>query len=308
MADKAIERWNKAELIQFIKTAIGEIVEILPAYETAMALKKALGKDGEFEAKIQEIQSAHAAIYTGDDENQPIKKEMDGLMQELQENVTKITKAKKELLGHVVSDPGTGQDVKRPGYISTMRKKLGDGEKNYVKLLDQTEQLRKEIQNELRSGMTTIGLSKAFNEKAAEYKTIRGYLEVGMIVLFLLGIGASIFLYKSVQEWGVQALLFSFLPHISAVGLFVWLMIFLGNRRAENKKLEEIYKHKGAMAKSYVGYEKSIESLGRTGVALLPKLMENLLEAIKKDPSEFLSVKGEKHPATDLLQLTKEGK
>ena len=82
----------------------------------------------------------------------------------------------------------------------------------------------------------------------------------------------------------------------------------MGNRRAENKKLEEAYKHKEVMAKSFTGYKKSIEELSDDDKTLLIELMKDLLDAIKKDSSSFLSSKGESHPVVDALKRFKSEK
>ena len=85
-------------------------------------------------------------------------------------------------------------------------------------------------------------------------------------------------------------------------------MIFLGNRRAENRKLEDAYTHKEVMARSFAGYKKSIEYLSEDDKTLLTKLMEDLLAAIKKDSSDFLSAKGEKHPTHEMVDKLKPSK
>ena len=118
----------------------------------------------------------------------------------------------------------------------------------------------------------------------------------------------AIFYFVEIYQYAVldgEQLLFSFLRQSPIFSFFIWLVIFMGNRRAENQKLEEAYKHKEAMAKSYTGYKNSIEELGDDDNELLKQHMKNLLDAIKEDPSKFLSSKGESHPAMDLAKQSK---
>jgi hypothetical protein len=81
----------------------------------------------------------------------------------------------------------------------------------------------------------------------------------------------------------------------------IWWLIFVLNRRAEAKKLEESYKHKEVMARAYVWYKESITELDNTDNQLLETHMSNLLEAMKVDSSDFLSSKWENHPFLDLI-------
>jgi hypothetical protein len=78
-------------------------------------------------------------------------------------------------------------------------------------------------------------------------------------------------------------------------------MIFISNRSAESTKLEESYIHKEVMARAYVWYKKSILELSNDDNKLLEKHMENLLNAMSVDSSEFLSSKWENHPLIDLF-------
>lgn len=78
----------------------------------------------------------------------------------------------------------------------------------------------------------------------------------------------------------------------------IWLLIFIWNRRAEAKKLEEWYKHKEVMARSFIWYKKSIEDLEweikDEDKELMKLHMKNLLDTINQDTSSFLNSKWEK--------------
>ena len=83
----------------------------------------------------------------------------------------------------------------------------------------------------------------------------------------------------------------------------VWLAIFFGNRRAESKKLEESYKHKEVMARSFVGYKQTLESLGDEDKILLKQHMANLLKAMDENSASFLNSEGDKHPVFEVLSF-----
>lgn len=80
----------------------------------------------------------------------------------------------------------------------------------------------------------------------------------------------------------------------------VWLAIFFGNRRAESKKLEELYKHKEVVARSFVGYKKTLEEIGDEDKTLLREHMKNLLGAVSENSATFLNPEGDRHPFFEL--------
>lgn len=92
-------------------------------------------------------------------------------------------------------------------------------------------------------------------------------------------------------------------PHPPLLIFGVWLAIFFGNRRAENKKLEELYKHKEVMARAFVGYKNTLEKLGDEDEILLKQHMGNLLKAMNENSATFLDSKGDKHPFFETINF-----
>ncbi|MDA8001929.1 MAG: hypothetical protein MPL62_11660 [Alphaproteobacteria bacterium] len=190
-------------------------------------------------------------------------------------------------------------------FVETLGK-VKDAATEYKTLHDQTETLRQGVEDELAYVATTIGLAGVYNKKAESFADAHRTLQTAMFRLYAFGFTAlsagGVFAFlRLTEDWSVQTLLSSFLPQIPVASIFVWLLIFVGNRRAETKKLEESYGHKAAMAQSYLGYDEFLSNRLGDQSELRKKLMDVLLDAIGKDSSEFLRVKGENHPAKDLV-------
>ena len=83
-----------------------------------------------------------------------------------------------------------------------------------------------------------------------------------------------------------------------------WLAIFATNRRNENKRLQEEYKHKETLAKAYSGYKEQIEKLEDSKAQeLAEKLMDKLVEMTNENPNRALDkVKKEKMPTFEMIE------
>ena len=176
------------------------------------------------------------------------------------------------------------------GYIDKLKNSLDEYQKRY-------DDLYQEIETTLRSGATTVSLTKNFSDKVKEYKISRRIWERGLFCLFMVAVVGLYFSGIHIPPYGKELVPYIF-KTFSLAGILIWVAIFMGNRRAESRKLEESYKHKEVMARSFVGYKESIKELDDAEKSLLTKHMDNLLDAIKKDSSNFLSAKGEGHPLT----------
>lgn len=290
---------DKIQVIENAHTRIAEIKKYAEETHTAIdALDTKANLDNiiaESQSQLQEIQDFHGEVFAGDEEadEQSIKAQLDDLLKSLEKRNTKLYAMQMAMLGGVVEDED-GSDKEIPGYIKEIKEKFKGHEARY-------DEIYRRIEDELLSGATTIGLAKHFNAKMEEYSKARKKLEKILAILFVVGFLGLVTLAIFVPyptDW--QGWVSSLLRYTPIFSLFVWLMIWVGNRRAENHKLEESYKHKEVMAQSFTGYRKSIEEISGDDEELLKKLMHDLLDAIKQDSSVFLSVKGETHPAADV--------
>lgn len=243
---------------------------------------------------LQTIKSYHSQVFDGDEESgeSSIQEQISDLIQLLAAHKNEFDDLKKSMLGGFSKDE-EGKKHKTLGYIREIQKKFEGYEAQYQKMYQR-------IDGVLLSGATTVALAKHFNTKVKEYSQARKRWERMLFLLFVVGfvglsVAAIFFPYSGEwREW--IPLLLRQVPFIS---LFVWAVFLVGNRRAENQKLEESYKHKEVMAQSFTGYRKSIEEISTKDTELLQTLMRDLLDAIKQDSSAFLSAKGENHPVAD---------
>lgn len=76
---------------------------------------------------------------------------------------------------------------------------------------------------------------------------------------------------------------------------FIWLSIFLSNRRAEIHRLQQEYLHKSTFAQSYLKYEEQIKNLPENKQGdLLATLLDKLIETVSFNPSTTLDKKANK--------------
>ena len=303
MAEKTLKGMTRSQLLAAFEEAIAninivekkrdEIVKIRASLDEGGLLSKIRDAQSESATSYSEINEYHKKIFTGDETSEAIKSGVEKLVEDFNGYHEGMEELINEMHGYN-EESEEGGVIEHAGYIDKMKKTFHEYEKNHDRLL-------KKIETELLSGATTVILAKNFNDEVAKYKKTRTKWEiafvlcaVGILVLF------SNFLWIDLPT-GEESIYY-FVHRMPFFGILVWLAVFIGNRRAENKKLEESYKHKEVMAKSFAGYKKSIRELGDDDKTLLTKLMKDLLDAIKKDSSNFLSSKGESHPVVDAVK------
>ena len=74
-----------------------------------------------------------------------------------------------------------------------------------------------------------------------------------------------------------------------AVGFpLIWVAWYCQRTLSERQKIKEEYKHKQKMMLLYEGFMKQIQALGEDDKALQKKMVGIMLDAIKKNPAEFI--------------------
>lgn len=318
MADKTIKGMRRSDLIGLFDETIEKMNEIHHAHEQMREIEQFVSNN----ASVSEMQSMQSQSKTILDEirgfrrellegEESTKSEVEKFKSEVEEKRNawekaeeKLGEVKGKILGYT-DENDVGEEIHHPSLHDEIVRKFKEYEERH-------DDLYSRIETELVAGATTVGLAKAFGDKASEYKEARMWWQSSLIFTLVAPIIYFGFAF-SAPELSIENLLVSFVKHIPVFTFFVWLVIFMGNRRAESKKLEESYKHKEVMAKSFTGYKKSISELNVEDSALLVKLMDNLLDAIQKDASDFLTSKGENHPLMDAAKrskkvVSKEGK
>lgn len=165
------------------------------------------------------------------------------------------------------------------------------------------DKLYKKIDTELEAWTTSVALAKVFSDKVNKYKNAWMFWQ-GLFILIIWALLYNINWTFDIEDW--RKLLVKMFSHLPLFILSIWLLIFIWNRRAEAKKLEEWYKHKEVMARSFIGYKKSIEDLEwdleDNDKKLMREHMNNLLKTINQDTSSFLGSKWENHPFLDIFK------
>lgn len=249
----------------------------------------------ESEDKLTSIKNAYQQIFTDSEKEISIKNQLDNFVTEFQEHNKKFTEFSNNIFGYTETNKD-GQKVKYIGKLKNTENIFDEYQEKHDKLFTQIEGLL--------SGATTTSLSKNFDDKVIEYTTERKKWE-NRIFSFLSGLAivsialATLIVLKDVEKNLIYTI------GMPIYTFSIWLMIFMGNRRAESRKLEEAFKHKFVMAKSFVGYKKSIIEMDDYDKELMKTHMNNLLNAINKDSSKFFEIKGESHPFLDFFKRSK---
>ena len=278
-------------LIQEIEAKKSELDNLLSAArqsneQTTNALNDVKNKlseiiivESQINQKLQIIEQSHSIVVQKEEE---IKSKLEAILQihsEAENKKSEIEKLKSE--------------------TKAAFEKINDF---YQKQEERYLAFYKQIEEELKAGTTSVNLSKSFADKVGEYhknSRLWSWYFIALLIVLIIYYGIitfSINEVKTLQDvWRHLGFRFPFLV------FGIWLAIFFGNRRAESKKLEELYKHKEAMARSFVGYKKTLEELGDEDKVLLKQHMENLLKAMSENSASFLNSEGDKHPFFELI-------
>ncbi len=317
-----IKRMKRGQLVQLIEETIKNINSIDsfiedvenkkekldPLYNNLVneddgVIKKINDLKKQAEENLDKILEYHDKLFAGDEEDNSIDTQIESLLNYYTESKEKINKFRKDIFGYKTKDEN-GEEIEVIG----LKKKI---ENFYSQQQEKYNELFNQIEEELKGGATTVNLTKAFADKVTEYQKNSKFWSIILVILLL-----AMSIYYGFLTWNisdVKTLSEAFknivfrAPFLAFV---VWLGIFLANRRAESKKLEESYKHKEVMARSFIGYKKMLEKLGEddNDEELLKKHMGNLLDAISVDSGKFLSPKGEEYPLSSFFGYKKDDK
>lgn len=156
---------------------------------------------------------------------------------------------------------------------------------------DFKEEKTKEIENLLEEAKKLLDISTNASLASAFQKAKEGFessIIVWNVVFILSIVFFGIFAFCGINE--AKSFLASGDYNKALIALFgnlliyiplSWLAIFASRRRNENKKLQEEYRYKETIAKSYMGYKEQIEERDN----LENELIHNLLDMLKDNPN-----------------------
>ena len=172
--------------------------------------------------------------------------------------------------------------------IKTKNLKIDEKSEEFNKFIaEEKEKILKleELANKLLEQSTNASLASAFQKSKGDFiLPISAWTGVFIcsIIFFILFAHDGIneirnFLIENDYKKAVIALAGNLLIYIP----LSWLAIFASRRRNENKKLQEEYRYKETIAKSYMGYKEQIEERDN----LENELIHNLLDMLKDNPN-----------------------
>lgn len=262
--------------------------------------------------KLGLIQKVYADVY-GDENNEGLKAELDELLEEFHETQEKIKLAEKDLYGHSETTP-EGEEKHIDGLVDKIKSFFELQKKKYNETYDK-------IENELLAGATTVGLSKAYEDKANSYSRPNIYWLLGFfasVVAVICILWISLYDVNkhfftnivNLENQGNQMIIEYFIIksviRLGIITSLVWVATFTGKRYSQNKRLSEEYSYKATFAKSFEGYRKRAEELDQLNETrdLSDKLMTNMIEMSAFNPVKTMESNSHKedHPSMKILK------
>ncbi|ATB70836.1 hypothetical protein SJPD1_2747 [Sulfurospirillum diekertiae] len=261
----------------------------------------------ESETKTNEITIFHDKTLIGNDATKvTIEEAKKDIIRDVEDAKNKLTNVSREIVEldkfyiRIFGKPDESDESKTSGLkyeLDTRVTNLDNLEKSQQK---KYEALVTQIED-LLSGATSVGLTKAYGDERKKFKTP---IIMWNIVFIVSLIGMSVMSFLSLK--GLVTLddlvkqIFHSLPIIAPL---IWLALYASKRRSENQRLEQEYAHKEALAKSYSSYKQQIEELDQEDKVLIIKLLESTINTISYNVSEVLDKKhGDTLPIQELIK------
>ena len=116
------------------------------------------------------------------------------------------------------------------------------------------------INNQL-SGATTVALAKAYEDQQKKYILPNILWSLVFLASMTVMIGFAIDTFNHFNFDGATD---AFIKIVSRSPIFlplIWIGIFSSKQQSQNKRLQQEYAHKAAIAKSFEGYKEQIQQL-----------------------------------------------
>ena len=246
-------------------------------------------KEISLKAEIEQINNNINARY----------KEIDNMAIQFAQKLIELDNFHIEVFGNLEGDKRVG------GLKQEVKDRLNEIDKYDETQKQQIQKWKNEIRD-LLDIATNASLASSYEKSNKSYKcAIMGWNAT--FIISILGIfGVAIWGFVEIADKISDPLvifgaIFARLPFYSSLA---WLAIFATNRRNENKRLQEEYKHKETLAKAYSGYKEQIEKLEDSKAQeLAEKLMDKLVEMTNENPNRALDkVKKEKMPTFEMIE------
>lgn len=214
----------------------------------------------------------------------------------------------KKIFGEIKADDDETPEAGLASEIQLRIQELDDFKKEQIKTY---QALLAEIET-LLPGAMSVGLSSAYADLKKSFDApIRNYSSIFYFSLTGIVVIGFILVVHSVSLTSIQfvdmndplSLFGSFVYKLPIFGSLLWLAIFASKRRSEDRRLQQEYAHKEALAKSYYSFKQQIDALSSGSEDLSQKLLDKTIEALALNASSTLDGKhGDKIPAVELTE------
>ncbi|HEB9431755.1 TPA: hypothetical protein RZK50_000921 [Campylobacter coli] len=277
--------------------------------------------ENEANDKLEIIQEKYNLICGADnneslyDQIENTKDNIEKQLQELSSKINNFNDFYNETFGEFDKESNTRsgglkkelQDLKEQfkNYIKTNKEEFELYEKNQKsKFADIEEDIKK-----LLGGATNGSLAHSYevSKKSYFWPVIGWNCAVFVSIILIIALSGELIINQlekiNINDYiSILSLTALRLPiYIS----LVWLGIFSTRRRNEIKRLQEEYKHKETIAKTYYGYQEQMAKLSDSEKAkeLQERLMSNLVDMINQNPNTTLDkIKQENAPMIDFIE------
>lgn len=266
---------------------------------------------------FNEIQKFNNAFFVKQDNKETsikadidfIQNDINSTYKQLHDIVMNFTQKLTDLDEFYVKIFGTVENNQR---IGGLQQEIKDRQKQLDEYNEEQKMkfksLKDEIENLLKDA-TNASLASSYEKSKESYK----WAIYGWNAIFIL----SMLSIVGVAFWGFMEVVDKLSEPLAILGAILvrlpfyiplaWLAIFSTQRRNESKRLQEEYKHKETLARSFLGYKKQIDEIqsdsSQDNMNLAKRLVENLVEMTSQNPNKALDkVKKDNTPTTELLE------
>lgn len=256
------------------------------------------GKDVSIKAEIEHIQNDMALAY----------KQFHDTMINFTPKLTDIDEFYVKIFGAMENNQRVGG----------LQQKIKDRQKQLDEYDEEQKAKFKSLKDEIESLLkdaTNASLASSYEKSKESYKwAIYGWNVAFFFAIFAI-IGVTFWGFmETISQLKQNQVLDSLLSILMAILIrlpfyipLAWLAIFSTQRRNESKRLQEEYKHKETLARSFLGYKKQIDEiqsdLSQDNIDLAKRLMTNLVEMTNENPNKSLDkIKKENMPMIEFFE------
>lgn len=271
----------------------------------------------EIQTWFNEIQKFNNAFFIKQDNKETsikadiefIQNEVNSTYKQLHDIVMNFTQKLTNLDEFYVKIFGAMENGQRVGGLQQeIKDKLNQLNEYDKKQKEAIQVWKDEIENLLKDA-TNASLASSYEKSKESYtKAIYGWNAIFILsMLSIVGVAVWGFVEVADKLSEPLAILGAISVRLPFYIPLAWLAIFSTQRRNESKRLQEEYKHKETLARSFLGHKKQIDEIqsdsSQDDIDLAKKLMANLVEMTNENPNKALDkTKKENMPMIEFFE------